>query len=264
MDATGTGGLLSLWLGDQLAGGVRSRGGISMPVFPAGGWGAYARNVAGVVAVTLDDHMIAADSSGDNVTINLPTAASCKNQIFYITKNVDSNLVTIQAAGAELIDGYTSYILYHINDRAMIYSDGTNWLNLWHRPTCNDLSTSFSPAYTNTGAGGVITITTINRNYSGYPCLIFWNGTARNVNGADEFMQVNMQYRIDGGTNNLFTQWNTTRQGTRIPFFGVKQIRPLLGAHTIDIRANVQVGAGTFTIDTDDYFNLSCIDLVTT
>lgn len=264
LDATGSGGLFALWLGDQLLGGPRSRGGISMPVFPAGGWGAYARAVSGVVAVTLDDHMIAADSSGGNVTINLPTAASCKNQIFYITKNAEANTVTIQAAGAELIDGWTSYILYHINDQAMLYSDGSNWLNLWHRPTVNDLETKFAPAYTNTAAGGTTTIATVNRNYSGYPCEIFWNGSGRDVNAADEFMQVNFYFRIDGGADNLFSQWTTNKANDRRPFIGIKRIRPLLGARVLDIRCSVGAGAGTFTIDGDDFTNLSTIDLVTT
>lgn len=82
------------------------------------------------VDVTLDDNYrtVPVDASGANRTITLPTAASAKWRK-YIIKKIDSsvNTVTIDADGAETIDGALTFVLTVQYQAIEIQSDGTTW-----------------------------------------------------------------------------------------------------------------------------------------
>lgn len=78
--------------------------------------------------ITLADDTILADATSGSFVINLPTASSASGLIFVI-KKIDStgNTVTIDASGAELIDGQTTQTLDAALEAIRIQSDGTAW-----------------------------------------------------------------------------------------------------------------------------------------
>lgn len=79
--------------------------------------------------LTVFDFTILVDASGGNRLITLPTAATKQGHIFN-TKKIDSsqNIVTIQPAGIETIDGITPRTLTLQNENITIQSDGvSNW-----------------------------------------------------------------------------------------------------------------------------------------
>jgi hypothetical protein len=69
------------------------------------------------------------DASTGLVAITLPTATG-NNGVEYIYKKIDSsaNTVTLNAFGAETIDGQSSYILYALDEAVRLVSNGQNWL----------------------------------------------------------------------------------------------------------------------------------------
>lgn len=80
------------------------------------------------VTLTNDYRTVPVDASGANRTITLPTAASAKWRK-YIIKKIDAtvNTVTIDADGAETIDGALTFVLTVQYQAIEIQSDGTQW-----------------------------------------------------------------------------------------------------------------------------------------
>lgn len=68
------------------------------------------------------------DATSGNIVKTLPTAASAVN-IIYTIKKIDAsvNTVTVQAAGAELIDGANTRVLTTQYQSIQIISNGTAW-----------------------------------------------------------------------------------------------------------------------------------------
>jgi len=89
-------------------------------------------NVIGPVAadtlLNLFYRTVTVDASGAARTITLPTAASAKWRK-YIIKKVDAsaNTVTVDADGAETIDGALTYVLIAQYQSVEIQSDGSTW-----------------------------------------------------------------------------------------------------------------------------------------
>jgi len=78
--------------------------------------------------MTTADGTILADATSGAITITLPAAASAAETIFTIKKkDVTSNIVTVDANGAELIDGSTTYDLSTQYEAIKIQSDGSAW-----------------------------------------------------------------------------------------------------------------------------------------
>jgi hypothetical protein len=79
----------------------------------------------------LDDgyRTLGVDASGGAKTITLPTAASAKFRVYTI-KKIDSsgNAVTVDAAGAETIDGALTKVLAAQWEKVTVESTGTSWL----------------------------------------------------------------------------------------------------------------------------------------
>ena len=116
-------------------GGSGGAGGGAGPVGPAGPPGANA--AGGPIAIStktssytvlLTDCLLKADCSGGPVTFTLPTAASAAGFIFYFTKiDSTSNLMTLAANGAELIDGLTTQTTGIQWTSFSAISDGSTW-----------------------------------------------------------------------------------------------------------------------------------------
>jgi collagen triple helix repeat protein len=75
------------------------------------------------------DWMIKADASGGPIIINLPTAVGITGKQ-YVVKKIDTsgNVVTIDPAGLETIDGVTTVGLSTQWDLVVLVSDGSNWM----------------------------------------------------------------------------------------------------------------------------------------
>jgi hypothetical protein len=86
--------------------------------------------VSTAVDITLDEthHTVLVDATGANRTITLPTAASATGRL-YVVKKIDAsaNTVTIDPAGAELIDGAATKVLTAQWDSIKFQSNGTSW-----------------------------------------------------------------------------------------------------------------------------------------
>ncbi len=74
------------------------------------------------------NYFIKVDATSNNVTVELPPAASVFGRQ-YVIKRIDNsgNTVTIDPDGTETIDGATTYTLPAQYDSATIISDGTEW-----------------------------------------------------------------------------------------------------------------------------------------
>ena len=84
---------------------------------------------ASTTALTTD-YTIAVDPTTTAATVNLPAAATVTGQIFAIKHlNSSANTVTIDANGAETIDGATTLVLTAYN-AATVQSTGSAWVIL--------------------------------------------------------------------------------------------------------------------------------------
>ena len=78
--------------------------------------------------LTTADGTILVNAASGGITITLPAAASAAESIFTIKKkDVTFNIVTVAAAGAELIDGAATYPLSTQYEAIKIQSDGSAW-----------------------------------------------------------------------------------------------------------------------------------------
>lgn len=69
--------------------------------------------------------VILGNTSGGNITVNLPAASGNTGRFYYI-KNTGSGVVTIDGNGSETIEGETTQQLLQ-EDCALIVCDGSNW-----------------------------------------------------------------------------------------------------------------------------------------
>lgn len=84
---------------------------------------------ASTTALTTD-YTIAVDPTTTAATVNLPAAATVTGQIFVVKHlNGSANTVTIDANGAETIDGATTLVLTAYN-AATVQSTGSAWVVL--------------------------------------------------------------------------------------------------------------------------------------
>ncbi len=80
-------------------------------------------------AATASDHIIICDAAGGPITITLPAAGDCPGRIYILKRmNPPPNLVSIDPAGAELINGGSTPLdLSNPNEFVTIVSDGSEW-----------------------------------------------------------------------------------------------------------------------------------------
>jgi hypothetical protein len=86
---------------------------------------------ADVITVAVSDYYVGVDCSGAAKTVNLPAAATAgAGKTFVIkdeTGNAATNNITIDADGAELIDGVATYVMLIDREAVTLVCDGTNW-----------------------------------------------------------------------------------------------------------------------------------------
>ena len=89
---------------------------------------AYTETLSTYTAGTNDEVVILANAASNNITVNLPAAASNTDRVFYI-KKIDSsgNTVTVDGNLAETIDDSTTYVISTQYDSVKVVSDGTEW-----------------------------------------------------------------------------------------------------------------------------------------
>jgi hypothetical protein len=79
-------------------------------------------------SIALSNATVIADASSASVTITLPTASSANEYVFTIKKrDVSANSVVVDASGAEVIDGSTTYSLLTQYEAITVQSDGIQW-----------------------------------------------------------------------------------------------------------------------------------------
>jgi len=73
------------------------------------------------------EHTIFADTSSNDVTINLPAAASNDGRVFVVKKTDAANKVVLDGNLAETIDGAATHEMFGIYDWVKVQCDGSNW-----------------------------------------------------------------------------------------------------------------------------------------
>jgi hypothetical protein len=86
---------------------------------------------ADVITVAVSDYYVGVDCSLAAKTVNLPAAATAGAGKTYVIKdetgNAATNNITIDADGAELIDGVATYVILIDRESVTLVCDGTNW-----------------------------------------------------------------------------------------------------------------------------------------
>lgn len=93
-------------------------------------WHPLPRSLTAAATLTPTEGPIKADATTAAFTITMPGAAQVlQNTIFYVIK-IDSsaNVVTVDGAGAETINGAATYSLSAQWKYVALLSDGSNWL----------------------------------------------------------------------------------------------------------------------------------------
>lgn len=89
---------------------------------------AFKTIAAGVYPITSADAVIYLDTTAGSLTTNLPLASTVSGQLFTVKKINTANTGTVQATGADLIDGSATYVLGAASlDFVTAQSDGVNW-----------------------------------------------------------------------------------------------------------------------------------------
>jgi hypothetical protein len=89
------------------------------------------RDIAASPTLDITHRTALVDATAAARTITLPTAASAKYRVYTIKKiDASVNVVTIDAAGAETIDGALTVVLTLQWERITIQSNGTAWLRI--------------------------------------------------------------------------------------------------------------------------------------
>ena len=74
------------------------------------------------------DKSIFVDASGADVTVTLPTAVGIAGKEYAISKrDASANVVVIDGAGAETINGAVTLVMSNQYDAAIFTSDGVEW-----------------------------------------------------------------------------------------------------------------------------------------
>ena len=88
--------------------------------------------VAGPLSHTAGDEVvILANTTGGDVTVDLPDAATVAGRVYYVKWAAGgSNLLAVDAFSSQQIDGSLTVSLGALNDRIKIMSDGSDWFIL--------------------------------------------------------------------------------------------------------------------------------------
>lgn len=86
------------------------------------------RTLTATGAALASDYLLLVNATAGAVTVNLPAAAS-SNGVYLIVKKTDAsvNAVTVDADGAETIDGAATQVLSAQYDAVTVFCDGSGW-----------------------------------------------------------------------------------------------------------------------------------------
>ena len=109
--------------------------GAAGPIGPTGAPGSIAaapiRIESADYTVALADFTIACDTTGGDINISLPQAATATGKVFIITKNDNTtNFVTIDPFAAETINGQNIFKFRNPKQSMMVQSTGSTWIIL--------------------------------------------------------------------------------------------------------------------------------------
>mgnify|MGYP003132415417 CR=1 FL=1 len=96
-----------------------------------GGIRLNSRDISGTYNVLGSDFLLAVNSSGDEVTINLQSASNNAGRILIIkdeTGQANVNNITINRNGSDMIDGQTSFTINTSRTAIILVSTGSTWL----------------------------------------------------------------------------------------------------------------------------------------
>lgn len=112
------------WLPDFARSIERGIGGVR----GAGAFGGSVRTVTASATVAGDDFLILADCTAGAVTLTLPAAAT-SNGRYLVAKKIDAsaNAMTLDASGAELIDGAATKVATMQYVALTLFCDGAGW-----------------------------------------------------------------------------------------------------------------------------------------
>ena len=89
------------------------------------------RNITATYAIRRTDGNVLCDPSSGSFTATLPTAAGWGNlQITVVHASASGNTVSVDASGAETINGSGSPVVLNSYERITVTSNGTNWIRV--------------------------------------------------------------------------------------------------------------------------------------
>ena len=77
--------------------------------------------------VTDMDRTIIVDTSGDDITVNMPAASSNNGRIIVIKKTSALNTLTVDGDSSDLVDGAATLLMTALNAMKYLQCDGTEW-----------------------------------------------------------------------------------------------------------------------------------------
>lgn len=251
----------------RLGGAVSGPGAQSLPVVPYGGFGLVEVFSAGpTINVTPDNAVVRCNTGLNNVTVQLPAANTMTDLVLNVSKTNAPNLVTILPNGAELINGFTSYVLSGLREAVFLRSNGSGWDMLTQVGKINNLLNNYNFSFSTTSGSPTTILTSASTFFTGRPVLFLLSASMSDINGFDEFMIAPQYIQFDGaGTNFLVADWSTNKANDHRhvsgSFLFVPPTSGFIGSHTVSWRTNRGAGAGTLTIDTNDFVSLVSIEL---
>jgi hypothetical protein len=126
-----------------------------------------------------------------------------------------------------------------------------------------DVIRNINPSVHTTTSSSYATIeTSAAITFSGRPCIFQLSIAGRDNNsGVNEFFNMQFAIRVDAGADNTIAFIEGNLDGDHRVGSGYVIVTPSAGSHTIDLRWKRVAGAGTMTVDSNDYYLLSVIDL---
>jgi len=95
-----------------------------------GGQAVATRSVSATGAILDRDHVVMADSTAGAITLTLPAAASVPGRVVTVKRVAGGNNVTVQADGADTLDGGTNVVLTALYDAVRLVAFGNAWLKI--------------------------------------------------------------------------------------------------------------------------------------
>lgn len=100
-------------------------------VFPVHDYQPQSVTKTGNYTVTADDRLIYFDTTGGDITADLPDAASFEPWTpFAFVKTVAANTLTLDPDGAQTFDGASTKAITDADEQYQAVSDGSNWVSI--------------------------------------------------------------------------------------------------------------------------------------